>query len=1087
MLMRLLTNTALLSLTAGLCAAQIDLLPGAFFQPADFGSHELEAGQTHLRYGREFLLYVEDPGDVTVTIEGVQIGRFENDAKLAVVGPDGAELATASAATQETAQAAFTAPEPGPYTLRVDAGRNAFTLAADGAKVLIPAGAGQPFHGVRHAAPVYLFVPPGASNFTISLSGQGTGETAKAHVLGPDGTEAALLNTTGKMTDTLTIDVPGGADDAVWAVIIEEGDDGVFEDFEFTLTGDVSPYVAEKPQDLLCPAMSASSGKVSREDRDRLLPVDVTLYADLADFGDASLEVQATTLDGDAVWSQSVAESDVRGLKLLPDERLPDGKYRWNARLLQAGEELRSFGGTWWYVPAPNHIAEDGTTLLNGEPFFARGLYHVEPEDYDLVREHGFNVVQAHADNVEAAEAAGLNTGVALYWGSSPGSDAWKAKVDRLMDNESIFAWWIQDEPDARRMSTDVLADCYMYIRERDPDRPAYTCLCVPDTYETYAPQTDIVSIDVYPIGRSPITAISDTLEHAQDVIPDHVHYFIGQIWSWPNTRLVEPEEHRCMTYLSLAHGARGLFWYSFRDPDWYIPDDNPEVWAEMKRVNDELIELEPALLTPNIGEATFHDGALHACAKRVDDELVVIAVNPTDEAVSGGVVLDAIAPGMQCAETAEEIFEERTVRAPEGTIIDEFAPLGVHVYTLPIADAAAATPDAGDEEETMTASSDASPPEVFLIDPDLLSEARRRVEAGDPALQPAIDLLLRLAERALDEGPFTVVDKPMVPPSGDRHDYMSVGPYWWPNPDTDDGLPYVRRDGETNPERREYDNVGLSAMGKAVTTLGLAHFFTGEERYAEHAATLLRTWFLDEETRMNPHLTYGQAIPGRVDGRGIGIIDTMGLPAMLDAVGMLEASEAWTEEDQQGLQAWFAEYLDWIWTHPYGEKERSARNNHGTWYDVQAASYALFTDRPEIAREVLEAVPERRIVTQIEPDGSQPHELARTNSYGYCAMNLKGFFALARQAEKLEIDLWGYEDEGGRSIRNALDWVIEHAFGESEWEHQNLSEIKPGKVLTLLRTAAVVYDEPAYEELLQELADDGWASNRHNLLCPSQ
>ncbi|MFP4250352.1 MAG: alginate lyase family protein, partial [Armatimonadota bacterium] len=191
-------------------------------------------------------------------------------------------------------------------------------------------------------------------------------------------------------------------------------------------------------------------------------------------------------------------------------------------------------------------------------------------------------------------------------------------------------------------------------------------------------------------------------------------------------------------------------------------------------------------------------------------------------------------------------------------------------------------TENNGDEEDPMTASSDANAPEVFLIDPDRLVEARRRVEEEDSALQPAVERLMRDAESALEEGPFTVVDKPMMPPSGDKHDYMSVGPYWWPNPDTDDGLPYVRRDGETNPERREYDNVGLSAMGKAVTTLGLAHFFTGDERYAEHAATLLRTWFLDEDTRMNPHLTYGQAIPGRVDGRGIGIIDTMGLPAML-------------------------------------------------------------------------------------------------------------------------------------------------------------------------------------------------------------
>ncbi len=375
----------------------------------------------------------------------------------------------------------------------------------------------------------------------------------------------------------------------------------------------------------------------------------------------------------------------------------------------------------------------------------------------------------------------------------------------------------------------------------------------------------------------------------------------------------------------------------------------------------------------------------------------------------------------------------------------------------------------------------------LIITDAERLAEVRSRVEDGDTALQPAIDALLRRAEASLEEGPFSVIDKPMLPPSGDPQDYMSVGPFWWPNPDTDDGLPYVRRDGETNPERHEYDNVGMSAMARAVTNLGRAYFFTAEERFAEHAATLLRVWFLDDETRMNPHLKYGQAIPGRVEGRGIGIIDTVGLARMLDSVAMLEGSEAWTEEDQGGLQAWFSDYLDWILTHPYGEDERAARNNHGTWYDVQAATFALFTGRLDIAREVLEEVPERRIVTQIEPDGRQPLELRRTRPYGYSIYNLSAFFDLGRLGEKLEIDLWGFEDEDGRSIRTALDWLIEHSVGEGEWEYEGLDEVNPMRLLPLLRTAAIAWDEPAYEELLQEIAGNGWESNVNNLLQPAE
>lgn len=376
--------------------------------------------------------------------------------------------------------------------------------------------------------------------------------------------------------------------------------------------------------------------------------------------------------------------------------------------------------------------------------------------------------------------------------------------------------------------------------------------------------------------------------------------------------------------------------------------------------------------------------------------------------------------------------------------------------------------------------------PRVFLTDANRLIDVRARVAAHDPALDPAFDKLIADAEAALKEGPFTVVNKPMTPPSGDKHDYMSVGPYWWPNPDTDDGLPYIRRDGEVNPERHEYDNVAQGNMSHAVRTLGLAWFLTGEERYAEHAAKLLRTWYLDPATRMNPNLKYGQAIPGRVEGRGIGIIDTTGLPRLLDAVGILQDSKAWTEQDQQGLQEWFSEYLDWILNHPYGKDERRTRNNHGTWYDVQAAIYGLFTGRNDVAREILEDVPGNRIANHFEPDGRQPHELARTKSYGYSVMNLSGFFGLAALGEHFDMDLWNWQTDDKRGMRKGLDWILGHAFGDGEWEYQNLSPITPGRLLPLLRRAAIAYNEPAYEQKLQKLAGDDWKSDRVNLLYPA-
>ncbi len=174
-----------------------------------------------------------------------------------------------------------------------------------------------------------------------------------------------------------------------------------------------------------------------------------------------------------------------------------------------------------------------------------------------------------------------------------------------------------------------------------------------------------------------------------------------------------------------------------------------------------------------------------------------------------------------------------------------------------------------------MTESASETEPRVFLLDGASLLAARRRVYDGDPILAAADQRLLQDAETASAVGPFSVVDKDASPPSGDPHDYLSQAPYWWPDPDIDSGLPWVRRDGEANPDREQHDRQAVAAMFSAVNTLSAAFFFNDHEDFAARAGLLLRTWFLDPQTRMNPHLQYAQGIPGRCEGCGIGIIDT--------------------------------------------------------------------------------------------------------------------------------------------------------------------------------------------------------------------
>ena len=378
---------------------------------------------------------------------------------------------------------------------------------------------------------------------------------------------------------------------------------------------------------------------------------------------------------------------------------------------------------------------------------------------------------------------------------------------------------------------------------------------------------------------------------------------------------------------------------------------------------------------------------------------------------------------------------------------------------------------------------STAGAPRVFVLYGDHLAKTCQRIRQEPKRFQKALFVIRGDAEKALGQGPWSVMDKKRLPPSGDPHDYYSIGPYWWPDPAKPDGLPYIRRDGEVNPERHEYDNVGLKGTVAAVNELAFGYYFTSNDAYARHAVKLLRTWFLDPATRMNPHLEFGQAIPGRTQGRGIGIIDTACLVTLVDAVGLLETSASWTPAERRQLQEWFRAYLQWLLTSSHGKSERNTKNNHAVWYDAQVACFALFVGERTTARQLLEQVGSRRIATQIQPDGRMPHELARTKSFSYTHMNLRGFLNLARLAEHVQVDLWHYHTDDGRNIEVALDWLEPFVAERTPWTYQQIVPADLSRANLLYRRAALRLDKPAYRRLGANIEDpvDGllWPSPR--------
>jgi len=312
-------------------------------------------------------------------------------------------------------------------------------------------------------------------------------------------------------------------------------------------------------------------------------------------------------------------------------------------------------------------------------------------------------------------------------------------------------------------------------------------------------------------------------------------------------------------------------------------------------------------------------------------------------------------------------------------------------------------------------------------------------------------------ADLAMHAGPFSVMEKKQIPPSGDKHDFMSLAPYWWPNPATRNGLPYVRRDGETNPQERSIsDHTNLFRMEDAVHALALGYYLTGDEQYASRAVLLLRTWFLDPATRMNPNLNYAQAIPGITTGRGIGLIGMRSIPLVLDGITLLSQSPSLTQADREGLRAWFRNYLDWLQHSPNGRAEAAAKNNHGSWYDQQLAAIAIFLGDTDLARNVIETAKTKRIAYQIRADGREPLELARTKSFSYSVFNLTALMRLAQEGQRVGVDLWNYQAPDGGSIRAALNFLLPYALHQKPWPYQSLNGVESGSLAEPLLLAAI-------------------------------
>lgn len=315
------------------------------------------------------------------------------------------------------------------------------------------------------------------------------------------------------------------------------------------------------------------------------------------------------------------------------------------------------------------------------------------------------------------------------------------------------------------------------------------------------------------------------------------------------------------------------------------------------------------------------------------------------------------------------------------------------------------------------------------------------KLHLSDPSYAQAYKALKKQAEHDLVMKPLTVMSKDYIPSSGSKHDYVSLARYAWPDQTKPNGLPYMMRDGISNPELNKFDRNKLSDMTGAIYRLSLAYYFSEDEKYAKKATELIHIWFLDKTTRMNPNLRYAQHIPGEADGRCYGVIDAYSFVEMLDGVQLLEKSKSFTAKDSKKLKVWFSLFLKWLLSHPQAIEESNQKNNHAIAYDVQVAAYSLYTGNRKVFSDVLAYFPKRRIATQIAPDGSQPHELRRTLAFGYSQYNLHHIIDLMLMVKHQGLDFHKYGIRDEHSFFKAMDFLAPY-MGKSVklWPYQQIS-----------------------------------------------
>jgi hypothetical protein len=369
-------------------------------------------------------------------------------------------------------------------------------------------------------------------------------------------------------------------------------------------------------------------------------------------------------------------------------EKIPDGFITMKATFPTPNDgdiisETKYYNGKIKKHPRVKRLTKDLTIVdEKGKPFFPIGTYGASPDNYKLLKEAGYNFVVAPAENLDKVHEAGLLAAVPVH-SKDNNPEEYYEFISKYKDHPAVLCWMLYDEPGYHRSDLLYIYDIYKAAYKADKIHPSYLVITTSSVYKTFGPCCDVLAIDTYPVTNGQIEEVGDHIKEAYDQLERETPiWHCGQMFTWPEQRRPNPQEHRFMTYYPLMNGAKGMLWYTFKGYGQYLPVDDPELWEAQQVILKELNELAPLYLEAGFGkeiQLTQENENIRAIVKKssIGTYLITANISKTDE------YKVEIKIGKKYNGNASVYSEDRSVVVKDGIIKENFKPLDVHIYKL--------------------------------------------------------------------------------------------------------------------------------------------------------------------------------------------------------------------------------------------------------------------------------------------------------------------------------------------------------------------------------------------------------------------